>query len=531
MKKLNFYDWLFITVITFFILGSNFHDWDQHSFFNYFDYSSIWHFKELPLWSFQQCAGGTRIGDPQALGLSPLFITILILGPIWGAKINAILLTIFGYLGLNKLIFLIYHSNDKAPFKHSISFICFIFLVSNFFLWHHAVGFANFLNNYTLIIVGYFLVKAHKQNLTKIEKLLFFIFSWHYFSAYIYATNMFIVMPILLSFCLYSLMYPKNMLVRSLFNLNIKKVSPFIFGFLFSLPKLWGVFSYNLANPRSVETRESYSFLEIIEQIFIPTFDYNFITRDYVNHLYGVHELSSFSLILFLTPFLIFWSKRDQNDTKIFVFCMILAVISICFSMGYFNSFAPFSMLNHLLSHSVRVSPRFEIGVVISFFIIAVHLVMKSSFNLSKFTRLAFTFLVMINLASFYPFISFEKLITNSKIDYSAKKLNSQILEVPWNMQWPYTLADHLSNYASGSIIRNCYNPLFLGQSMTNKSKMNLTNSQNEICIRDSYVTQNNLYISSACEKDLCLNLREMPSHLAAQWKYRKSSKQFCRGN
>ena len=185
----------------------------------------------------------------------------------------------------------------------------------------------------------------------------------------------------------------------------------------------------------------------------------------------------------------------------------------------------------YVFSNAIRVSPRFAIGVVISFFLITVHLVMRSQKNLNKYVKLLFTLLVLVNLSTFYPFISFQKLITNSKIDFSTRKLSSKIYEVPWRIEWPYTLADHLPSYASGKIIRNCYNPLFLGQSMNNQSQVNLTDSENEVCIRDSFVTQNKIKLSATCEKDLCLNLRDIPDHLKTKWKYIDSKKQFCRKN
>ena len=60
------------------ICMSNQLDWDYFYTTAEADLRSLLVYGELPLWSYQFCAGVTRIGDPQALSLSPLFLFVLL---------------------------------------------------------------------------------------------------------------------------------------------------------------------------------------------------------------------------------------------------------------------------------------------------------------------------------------------------------------------------------------------------------------------------------------------------------------------
>jgi hypothetical protein len=68
------------TYFAIFITLSNQFDWDYFFTTAEVDLRAWLADHELPLWSYQFCGGVTRIGDPQAFGLSPLFLPVFLFG-------------------------------------------------------------------------------------------------------------------------------------------------------------------------------------------------------------------------------------------------------------------------------------------------------------------------------------------------------------------------------------------------------------------------------------------------------------------
>src|SRR5206468_11356035 len=97
-----------------------------------------------PLWSYPLCGGVTRIGDPQAFGVSPLFALVLLLGPLWGRKAIQILLVVAGYLLSRHLVRAVLESAGR-PLGGEVdgdivSSMALILTTSSYLLWRTVLG-------------------------------------------------------------------------------------------------------------------------------------------------------------------------------------------------------------------------------------------------------------------------------------------------------------------------------------------------------------------------------------------------------
>ena len=96
-------------LLMFFLLGfilavSHSFDWDY--FYTSFEADLQSWFRDFaaPTWSYSFCGGSPRIADPQAFGLSPVFTVIMIFGPVLGAKLIYLGLSILGYFSLRSIL-------------------------------------------------------------------------------------------------------------------------------------------------------------------------------------------------------------------------------------------------------------------------------------------------------------------------------------------------------------------------------------------------------------------------------------------
>jgi len=63
-------------------------DWDQHLGFSWYGYTTIAHFKQVPLWNPYRCGGLAEAGNPQSQVFAPSTLLHLIAGPIAGAYLE-----------------------------------------------------------------------------------------------------------------------------------------------------------------------------------------------------------------------------------------------------------------------------------------------------------------------------------------------------------------------------------------------------------------------------------------------------------
>lgn len=76
------------------------YDWDQHFFYHGSPRISLLTFHEMPLWTPYYCGGNMLLANPQSGFLSPFFALVLLLGPVTGLKIEALIYLAIGLLGM-----------------------------------------------------------------------------------------------------------------------------------------------------------------------------------------------------------------------------------------------------------------------------------------------------------------------------------------------------------------------------------------------------------------------------------------------
>ena len=521
---------IFILIFIAFIIFSNFHDWDQHLIFSFIDYQSLVQHFELPKWSYQHCGGISRIGDPQSLGFSPFFIFVILLGPFWGLKFIYIVYLALGAYFLNHLFSLLSKKDNlKYNDKLFINFNILIFLSSNFFLWHITFGHTNFLNLFLGIGLIYYILIGKNRSLYKTEKIIFFLTAWQYFSAFQYISNVFFLLPLVVSVIPF-------LRQNQLKSYNFKNLLPLGLALIFSSYKLYHIYSYLSQFKRNIQIHESYTVLQLLEHIFIPTFNYKILTRTEHIKEYGVHEQSVFSLIPYLFIILCLLCYRNKYNLKVifqkFKFLILFTCLTFILALGEFTHLAPFSLLKELSNNSIRVATRFQFGVLFSISVFNVVIYFK--YFSGQFNKKFYVFgisLILLNIYSFSHFLSpqqFEKL---SSLEIQKNKMN-MIQSENWNLNWPYTISERAQKYYQDSIISNCYNPLPKRESIQREDierqhfiqKTNLISNE---CLSNSFLTQNNIYIDHSCPNEICLEIIDINPYqqIPSFYSYQKDNK------
>jgi len=114
MKKQNLISiFVFIAVAFFYTLPllKNFSywgqmDWDQFTFWNAVPRETLLRYHQFPLWNIYANGGNVLLAHPQSPFLSPLYIFVLIFGPVIGLKIEIIVHLIIGLFGITLNAFL-----------------------------------------------------------------------------------------------------------------------------------------------------------------------------------------------------------------------------------------------------------------------------------------------------------------------------------------------------------------------------------------------------------------------------------------
>jgi hypothetical protein len=78
-------------------------DWDQHAFYHEAGRVSLLRYGQLPQWNPYYCGGTDLLANPQSRVLSPTFPIILLIGTVAGLKIELLLFTFVGLLGVYAL--------------------------------------------------------------------------------------------------------------------------------------------------------------------------------------------------------------------------------------------------------------------------------------------------------------------------------------------------------------------------------------------------------------------------------------------
>lgn len=533
------------------LLLANSHDWDQFYTKTEVERSSIVDYHELPLWSYQLCGGVTRIGDPESFSLSPLMIPVLVFGTFWGLKISILSLQLFGYFYLNKLLRLLKDKDNKGLSSLSKAFsLSFVF--SNFFLWHTYLGHLTFSLSFLVIANLYYFLKALSGEFNKRDFLLNTLTTCTCFLGPFYHASLFFALPLVVVIAPASaFIFVKQQKLRKpivLVSLSI------VFGLFLSIFKIYNVANYQFQNPRTLgvnlETREQINITESLYQILVPTYKNSYLFSLGPKYKWGIHEYSVFSvtnilLLIALGAFLLrlnpskVKSTRNKRDMTICLIFSLLIFSSLLFSIGHFSNFSPFGVLNLLLHDSIRVPARFQGALVLSislagFFLLERFLKETTKNKLS----IAILLLCIINQLSFFEISSIEgfKYYLNLKSSQNIKMSVVSLAKEPSFKHWTF------ETVLKKEAVANCYVPLSKSTVTENYLRTNSKTDSNFIiqkspstplkssCIKNSYFSQNQLFIDDSCQKDFCITLNDINQEkIKEQFYFDKKLGLFCK--
>jgi len=109
-------------------------DWDQFTFWNAVPRDTILRYHQFPLWNPYVNGGNPMLAHPDSPFLSPLYIFVLLFGPIIGMKIQIIVHIFIGLMGMFTLSKYL-NLSDKASYLSS-----FIFMLNSTYALHLSEG-------------------------------------------------------------------------------------------------------------------------------------------------------------------------------------------------------------------------------------------------------------------------------------------------------------------------------------------------------------------------------------------------------
>ncbi len=528
---------VFVAFLSFAVFSNDF-DWDHFLATYEADLRSWLANGELPLWSYQICGGTTRWGDPQALGLSPLFIFVLLFGSFWGSKFLVVVLSYLGYRSLvsiqetlAKLVGATSSSERLMAMKILALTTCF----SNYFLWHAHHGHLTFFQIHLVLFIAASFLKGLVARPRPTELAILFTASWAYFSGGVYHSLIFFAVPLSLATVMFLILLTLKT-PREQQKLTLKRLTPLLLSFLAGLTigsyKLWGVIKYQSLFPRTLDgfSEPGLTWQTLIFQL-APTFNYKFLGIEWNHGPWGIWEYSSFSLVswIALASMVILLKARSRLPPVARFFALasaLLVVVGLGFSLGD-SIVSPHYWMNTLLKGSLRVLGRYQFVVTFGFFVLAsLGLLLSDRFTtgLAK-SRWMVAVLLIANLGTFST-LSVESFFkANPELLPSSGEMDTLGVVPRRNMKNSFMY----NAVKGGFIVPNCYNPISRTQVLMGEFKgrpefsapdgkfLNfgaeyplVRNASSKECAQETFVTQNLVFISPHCAPGTCLNLNAL---------------------
>ena len=543
LKPIDYIAVLFILGIGAFTALSQ-HDWDwhYHRAVMEIDYRSwILDFKP-PLWSYQFCAGISRIGDAEAFGLSPLFFIVLVFGSLWGSIFMFMGCASIGYVFMARTLEVIaQHTVKEGSFSWDLYTISrsfsLLMISSNFFLWHFKVGHITFVLYYLVFAIIFYSLDAWTNGLTRARFVGATLITWAFYSAGFYHALMFFLMPLFLA--LVCLVFFSIFFARARNTIKEKKqgvLSALAFhclGILLGSYKISGIFAYQQKLPRVVQhiPERVDQIIDLFIEQLVPTYAEQYILGLNVKAPWGIWEHSTFSFVawVLVAALIIDAAKRFASTKKIlsaphktFYFFLFLAASTfLLFRLG--DHFAgPYVWFNeHLLDHSLRVAGRYNFGLTCLIAIVAWVYLLQSQTARTFYLRMYPLLLIL----AFLNMMSFDLSLNHFS---TALNLSGAHHDEMRHLRIISSKDDRTLAVLDGVGLPNCFSPLqrkkgivpdvLLPRGAVTPSNKPLEFSfldlkhpgVNEACYVESYFTQNDLVISSECPEDICVNFNDI---------------------
>lgn len=534
------------------IVLSNGHDWDHFLTGFEVDLRSWLIDHAPPRWSYQLCGGVTRSGDPQAFGLSPLFVFALIFGSFWGVKLLVLACALAGYLFLKQLLLLLARHLWSAPTDGGrwdlvTSLLSLLFVVSNHFIWHFHVGQVTFALHYLVLGLCYLAARALLEGLRWRDGLLGALLLWAYASSGFYHSLIFFLLPLATCGLLLWLAFAIRLLGRdraaalTLLRRSGQLLALIGAGVVLSAYKVLAVLRYQLDSPRQLASSaaESIDPLAVLAMQLLPLYGDRppgwllpaGVSDDAT--LFGVWEYSNFNLLAWgaiAAGLYLGWCawRRPQTAPALgdphrrwwLSFVIGYALLSLLFALGECCALAPHALLNRqLLAGSLRAVGRYGVGVSFGAMLLALYLsrrLFEQRPQLVVNGLWLATLLCLVNLGLHFAKTSVADFVKLQQLPHRpVAEMRAVAQTFPYDgrsYMYPVVLL--------GAAVLNCYDPLARPQAMAQALADAAPQQRHGMpllagdlialgrsCVEGSYFTQNTLRIDPSCPPTTCVHL------------------------
>lgn len=577
-----------LCIAMFVFLGlSNFWDWDVFLTYQEVDYRLWMVDRSLPLWSYQFCAGSTRIGDPQSLGLSPLFVWVLLFGPWWGTKLLVFFCWFLGFVFTRKLLVLLVQScwhRDMQGVPVWIEFLALAWLCGNFFLWHLHAGHVTFAFVGLGLGLVYYTCKAWLQGLQTRDWFWGISLSFVYYTSGFYQSTLYFLLPLFFSLaCVLgwqtwdkmSHTHSRKAWLKTL----VQMVGFHAIGLGLASYKLYFVLAYQQSFPRKmVYTPEVGSIWNVWMSQLLPTWSQRYLGQWYPiqDHHYSIWEHSHFNVLVWLFLLVLVWElwmwlrgrwrteetplePREPSKPEavwILRWLVVYGVVVILFCFGDFASWSPHSLLNRwIFHHSIRVIWRYQIGLT---FVVMLALALWFWSHAAWQKRLMGGLIwplclgVGFNLWTFSDSLSVEQFLFLQKTQVSRTEKMQWMILVPFRQG---QLPPMYQAVRAGLGVINCYTPIaldhrpFLQELPQTRPHIlydgNVTTPQPRLrpfplidtkhtpvsasCLQGSYFTQSRIVLHPSCPRRVCVRIRQNNLYQRAEFSWDPKAGKYCR--
>jgi len=375
-----------------FVLVSNDFDWDHFLSAAEVERRSWLLNLELPLWSYQFCGGVTRAGDPQSFGLSPLFLPILMFGSFWGLKLLILALAMIGFLALRGILRLFLQVETgirrRRPVETAlIQVVSLSFVLGNYFVWHFHEGHVSFAQNYIILGVLYFLVKALFDSFSARDAIAAGLLSFSFFSGALYHSIVFFLVPLAFSSCIFAIaiVFARSWAGRlrlPVWGRISAALGATCIGLSAAVYKPYFVLTYQKQFPRVLHDSpaEPSSLKQWLVYQLAPTLDNKFGGFFRGWGPWGTWEYSAFTINAWICiiGLLAFSYRRTASIRRLLIFAASLVMVGGLFAIGDNASLSLHRLINIAADHSIRVIGRYQIIFSLAFACLAAALLHAS---------------------------------------------------------------------------------------------------------------------------------------------------------
>jgi hypothetical protein len=538
------------------VVLSNDFDWDIFLSFNEVDRRAWLLDQRAPLWSYQLCAGVTRIGDPQAFGLSPLFVLVLLFGSFWGTKLSVLASAGAGVYFTARLLALFAAPDARAALpRASLLTLAVLFVTSNFFLWHLLVGHFTFVSFFFGLGILCFTLEGALRGLGRKQFLIGSLAAWQHYSGGFFHSTVYLLVPFFLVLSPFAAVAVAR---GKLPWRNLRDAIAFhACGLLLASYKLIAVWQHQQAYPRSLAPAFERSDLgQLLAYQLLPTRGPEWLIPLARSAPWDLHEYSAFSLLplAMLCAGLAFSRNRGRSDGAaprvsrhpLGGFVLVYGFVCALLALGDFSPIAPFPVLNALaFQGAVRVAGRFGVGVTLSLALACALLIRRDGVGrgLGRGACLLLLLLALLNLTTFSWLTGLGRTRQLASLPYRAEREMTELRFLPQREPRVGRELERKSTssmYAtlrSGVGVINCYNELPRVEPLGGWPSGAIQplidarfGSPGPACVEQSFYTQNEIHLAASCPPFVCLNLGDSnPRDPTARVGYLASRGRICR--